>query len=68
MRAFRIDIIAEIGMVRRNGPLPLAADAFERICLLWQEARNGDPRLGGIGPLQAANTNCQQRRNLQGPT
>ena len=67
MQAFRIDIIAQIGRVRRDGTLPLAADAFDRICLLWHDARDGNPRLGGIGPLQAVNTNCQQRRNLRGP-
>lgn len=68
MRAFRIDIIAEIGTVHRDGALPLAADAFDRICLLWHGARNGGMPFGVIdGRLQALNTNVQQRRDCRGP-
>ncbi len=67
MQAFRIDIIAQIGTVPREGTLPLAADAFDKICLLWHGARNGYPPFGGIGPLQALNTNGQQRHDCREP-
>ncbi len=67
MQAFSSDVILQIGAVRRDGTLRLAADAFSTIRLLWQDARKGATPLGSVGPLQAANANVLQRRGRRGP-
>lgn len=67
MRVFPIDMALQIGVVRRDGTLRLAADAFNTIRLLWQGARKGAALLGSVGPLQAANANIFQRRDRSSP-
>ncbi len=67
MQAFPVDMILQIGAVRRDGTLPLAADAFDTIRLLWRGARKGATLLGSVGRLQAANANILQRCDRRGP-
>jgi len=66
MQAFPVDMILQIGAVRRDGTLRLAADAFSTICMLWHSARRGAASFGSVGPLQASNANTLQRRDRRG--
>ena len=67
MLTFPVEMVLQIGAVRRDGTLPIATDVFSTIRTLWQGARSGRTALGNTGPLQASNANIQQRRDRRGP-